>query len=268
MKIRIKFRKYGCMKFIGHLDIMRYFQKCMRRADIDIVYSEGYSPHQVMSLAAPLGVGITSDGEYLDIEVNTALTSREALQALNEVMVEGIEVTQYRILPEHAPNAMSLVAAADYTVFVKEGQESFCFQELKQALESYLQKQDQILITKKTKKSERVMDLKPLIHELKAVLLSPEQSCAEEFENGIMDSMPGGTQTCQVPAIFMKLSAGSTDNIKPELVLDSFFNYCRTNIPGIVMSPTALQVHRNEIYMKKEDGHTFLPLGDLGQDMN
>ena len=68
MKIRIKFRKWGVMKFIGHLDMMRYFQKVMRRADVDIRYSEGFSPHQIMSFAAPLGVGITSDGEYLDID--------------------------------------------------------------------------------------------------------------------------------------------------------------------------------------------------------
>ena len=45
MKIRIKFRKQGAVKFVGHLDIMRYFQKVMRRADVDIRYSEGFSPH-------------------------------------------------------------------------------------------------------------------------------------------------------------------------------------------------------------------------------
>ena len=62
LKIRIRFRKYGVMKFVGHLDIMRYFQKCMRRAGIDIAYSQGFSPHQLMSFAAPLGVGITISG--------------------------------------------------------------------------------------------------------------------------------------------------------------------------------------------------------------
>ena len=60
MKIRIKFSKQGAMKFIGHLDTMRYFQKAMRRADVDIRYSEGFSPHQIMSFAAPLGVGLES----------------------------------------------------------------------------------------------------------------------------------------------------------------------------------------------------------------
>ena len=60
MKVRIKFAKKGTMKFIGHLDIMRYFQKAIRRAGIDIAYSEGFSPHQIMSFAAPLGVGLES----------------------------------------------------------------------------------------------------------------------------------------------------------------------------------------------------------------
>lgn len=52
MKIRIKFRKYGTMKFIGHLDVMRYFQKAIRRSEVNIRYSEGFSPHQIMSFAA------------------------------------------------------------------------------------------------------------------------------------------------------------------------------------------------------------------------
>lgn len=76
------------MKFIGHLDIMRYFQKVMRRAEVDIAYSEGFSPHQIMSFAAPLGVGLTSRGEYLDIEVHSTDSSAEMLKRINDTMVE------------------------------------------------------------------------------------------------------------------------------------------------------------------------------------
>ena len=86
MKIRIKFRKTGIMKFIGHLDVMRYFQKAIRRADVEICYSGGFSPHQIMSFAAPLGVGITSNGEYVDIEVHSTGTTAEMLERLNAVM--------------------------------------------------------------------------------------------------------------------------------------------------------------------------------------
>ena len=83
------------MKFIGHLDVMRYFQKAMRRAGIDIAYSEGMSPHMIMSFAQPLGVGLTSDGEYMDVELRTPIASDEAIRRLNEVGVEGITAVSY-----------------------------------------------------------------------------------------------------------------------------------------------------------------------------
>ncbi len=57
------------LRFIGHLDVMRFFQKAIRRAGIDIAYSSGFSPHQIMSFASPLGLGVESRGEYLDIQV-------------------------------------------------------------------------------------------------------------------------------------------------------------------------------------------------------
>ena len=80
MKARIKFRKYGVMRFIGHLDVMRYFQKAMRRADIPIAFTSGYSPHMIMSFAAPLGVGVTSTAEYFDMEINMPISGKEAVK--------------------------------------------------------------------------------------------------------------------------------------------------------------------------------------------
>ena len=53
------------MKFIGHLDMVRYFQKVMRRSEVDVAYSEGFSPHQKMSFASPLSVGVLSRGNIL-----------------------------------------------------------------------------------------------------------------------------------------------------------------------------------------------------------
>ena len=70
------------MKFIGHLDVMSFFQKAMRRAEIPIAFTEGYSPHMIMSFAQPLGVGLTSDGEYFDIELKEAVISDEAVKSL------------------------------------------------------------------------------------------------------------------------------------------------------------------------------------------
>ena len=168
MKIRIKFAKEGAMKFVGHLDIMRYFQKVMRRADVDIRYSEGFSPHQVMSFAAPLGVGLESRGEYVDIEVLSTDSSRAMLERINSVMVEGMEALSYRLLPDTAANAMSIVAAADYTVKFREMYEPENWADFSDGLQSFMAGQP-ILILKKTKKGEKEVDIRPMIHLLEAV---------------------------------------------------------------------------------------------------
>ena len=83
MKVRIKFTKEGPMKFVGHLDTMRYFQKAIRRAELPIAFSGGYSPHMIMSFAAPLGVGVTSTGEYFDMELTATIPTDEICQRLN-----------------------------------------------------------------------------------------------------------------------------------------------------------------------------------------
>ena len=246
MKIRIRFRKYGVMKFIGHLDVMRYFQKAMRRAHIDICYSEGFSPHQIMSFAAPLGVGITSDGEYMDIEVHSAPSSEEmkkklndtmeeSLRALNGVMVEGVECTGYVKLPDQAKTAMSIVAAADYDLYFKEGYAApVSVSAFADGIRDFFEKPDEVLITKQTKKSERVLDIKPLIY-------------------GFQVTDRGG-----VPSFYLKLSTGSTDNLKPELVLEALFLHM-----GLTYDPNAIQIHRKDVYAS--DGDDFVSLGAMGE---
>lgn len=124
MKVRIKFAKEGMMKFIGHLDIMRYFQKAIRRAELPIAYSEGFSPHMILSFAAPLGVGITSLGEYFDMELTREMPTEEIRRRLDQEMVEGMRVLSARRVPDgKTSKAMSLVAAADYRILFREGRQ-------------------------------------------------------------------------------------------------------------------------------------------------
>ena len=246
MKIRIKFRKYGTMKFIGHLDVMRYFQKAIRRSEVNIRYSEGFSPHQIMSFAAPLGVGITSKGEYVDIEVLDTENSQKMLDRLNAVMSEGFEILEYKLLPDDAANAMSIVAAADYSLTFRPGYEpenespAQWFEKLVRFFDA-----DHVMIMKKTKKGEREMDLKPFVYEL------------EVRNDG------------ETPALFMKVSAGSAANIKPELVLDAYYASLGEERPQF-----AFMTEREEVYADKASAeeieagvHKFITLGDLGQDI-
>ena len=108
------------MRFIGHLDVMRYFQKAIRRAEIPIAFTTGYSPHMIMSFAQPLGVGVTSDGEYFDIELTESIASKEAVRRLNEQMVDGMEIVSFVQIPDDKKSkGMSIVAGADYLSSVK-----------------------------------------------------------------------------------------------------------------------------------------------------
>ncbi len=236
MKIRIKFRKYGVMKFIGHLDMMRYFQKAMRRAEIDICYSEGFSPHQIMSFAAPLGVGITSDGEYFDIEAGHSQSTACAIKMLNDTMVEGVEITGYVRLPDHAKPAMSVVAAADYTLSFREGVNPPALKsEFAAAINRFFTEQTEVLITKKTKRSEKTMDLKKLVY----------------------DFHMEGTET--QPIFYLNLSTGSQDNLKPELAVAALFSDM-----GISFPSDSLMIHRLDVYAVSENGRDFVSLLDMG----
>lgn len=233
MKIRIKFAKRGEMKFIGHLDLMRYFQKCMRRAGIDIAYSEGFCPHQIMSFAAPLGVGATSGGEYLDIEVNVTKTSAEAVRDLNLVMADGMEILSYRRLKDTDKKAMSLVAAADYEVRVKEGHEAPKVNYQK-ALEEFFYRPKEVLVTKQAKKSVKTIDLKQTVHDFQIRM----------EENN--------------PVFYLKLCTGSVENVKPELVLEAFYKFL-----GHAFDVKTAQIHRIDVY-GIENGE-FLSLGETGE---
>jgi radical SAM-linked protein len=234
MKVRVKFRKYGIMKFIGHLDVMRYFQKAIRRADIDIAYTEGMSPHMIMSFASPLGVGLTSDAEYMDIEIKTPISSRDAIDALNRVGVEGIEVTGFYEIPEGKANkAMTLVAAADYTLRFRKG---YAPKGDWQSAISHFYAQKEIMVLKKTKKSEKEVDIRPMIYEM---------------------SVNAGT-------VFMKLSSGSVANLKPELVMDAYLKSI-----GIEPQPFAYEINRCEVYadLGTETKRKLVSLGDLGEEI-
>ncbi|MCC8045195.1 MAG: TIGR03936 family radical SAM-associated protein [Clostridiales bacterium] len=213
MKVRVRFSKKGSMKFIGHLDVMRYFQKALRRAEIDVAYTEGFNPHMIMSFASPLGIGLTSDAEYMDIELKTPISSQEAIERLNQVGTEEMSVTGFVCVPEGKANkAMTLVAAADYSLRFRKGHEPDA--DWKSGLPSFFA-QEQILVMKKTKRSEKEVDIRPLV-----------------YKWGLKED-----------TLFLKLAAGSVANLKPELVMDTYLN-----TQSVSCDPFAYEINRCEIY--------------------
>ena len=112
--LRFKFKKYGPVVYIGHLDIMRFFQKAIRRSGIDASYTEGFSPHLKLSFAQPLSVGVETDGDYFDLEMDSLPDLDTLVKEMNRQCVDGIEVLSVTLLDEDVQNGMSSVKAADY----------------------------------------------------------------------------------------------------------------------------------------------------------
>lgn len=286
MKARIKFQKYGSMKFVGHLDVMRYFQKMFRRAGIDNEYTKGFSPHQIMSFAAPLGVGLTSDAEYVDVELRSGEAPEEMLRRINGAMTEGFHAVGFHPLLEREENkknvtAMSLVASADYLVSLKDGYlVSDRIVSRKEFAKTFLEflNQQEIVIDKKTKTSEQAVNIKPMItlaafdeaeYETKRIeTLTQEltiaaqaataantttESAAASAANAATAAFAGyGQKPASVAdayetgiRVYLQLDTGSSVNLKPELVMEAFYEFI-----GQPYEKLAWQVHRLEVYTR------------------
>lgn len=230
MKLRVKFTKHGPIRYIGHLDVMRFFQKAIRRAQIDVAYTNGFSPHQIMAFAMPLGVGLASNGEYMDIQVHSMESCQDVLERLNKASVPGIEITSVKVLPETAGNAMASVAAAAYTVGFREGREPET--DIGAVLPGFLAK-EKILITKETKKGSREVDLKQGIYRL-------------DYKDGVLA---------------MLVDASSGGNIKPSQVVEAILAE-----NGESLQDNALLITREEIYTNRGTGteHGLVPLDNIG----
>lgn len=231
MKVRIKFKKYGAMRFVGHLDLMRFFQKLFRRADIPVALTKGYSPHMIMSFASPLGIGAATEGDYLDVELTAGVNTEEAIERMNRHSVEGVEIVEMiRISDDKKMTAMTILEAASYTCFIRDGHHSSVSPlQLREAAECFLNSQS-ILIEKKTKRSVVQKDIRPLVYELSVL------------ENG---------------ALYVLCASGSRENIKPDLIAQALGNgYARDDWQ-------AYGVTRIDMYARENE--RLIPMSEMGE---
>ena len=211
MRVRIRFAKKEPLQYIGHLDVMRYFQKAIRRAGLPVRYSEGLSPHILMSFASPLGVGKTSVGEYFDLDMQEALPCEDIVSRLQEQMAPGMQVLGAAEIPEDKKsNGMRVIAAASYEAVLPDTVPEMPAAEIERFLE-----RPSVMVLRKTKKKEEMTDIRPWIYDLKA----------------------------EGRVLRMLLSAGSVHNLKPELVLQALAEQC-----GITLPDTGVRICRTELY--------------------
>ncbi len=144
--IRVKYEKRDEVKYVGHLDTMRTFMRCLKRTIIPLEYSKGFNPRIKISFALPLGVGVTSNSEYFDLELTEKMNIDLFLAELNSVLPKGFKVLE-AFYPEDTKNSlMSLVKEAVYEITIYD---NIDFEKI-----NNLFMQDEILLDKTSKRGK------------------------------------------------------------------------------------------------------------------
>ncbi|GAA0069886.1 TIGR03936 family radical SAM-associated protein [Clostridium sardiniense] len=226
MKVRylIKFTKEADIKFVAHLDLMRTIQRVIRRSGLPVDYSKGFNPHMSLSIAQPLSVGVYSEGEYMDVVFKEEVDPKEIVERLNKstasgvrfLSAVGIEVIEN---VKKLPQAMALIDAARYTIKMHYTDTSNFEDEMK----TLLSREDWVM-TKRSKKGVRDVDIKTLVHELKYWIKDNEV------------------------VLNVLISSGSREHLAPDLLV-KLIKENTTNCD----EEAFVQIKREEMYFMKED---------------
>lgn len=116
MRIRITFSKQGPLRYTGHLDLHKLWERAARRAEIPLAYTQGFHPGPRMSLAAALPLGFSSTCEVLDMRLEREIDLDGLPRRLNETLPPGIRVTNVEPVDEREPALQTQVVSAEYHV--------------------------------------------------------------------------------------------------------------------------------------------------------
>ncbi len=117
-RFRVWFGKVGDMALVGHLDLLRLFDRVVRRADLPISFTGGFHPNPRISVANALPLGVTSIGEIADFELTESIDLADFREKLVATLPENIPVYRVEPIDLKAPSANQLLEAAEYLITV------------------------------------------------------------------------------------------------------------------------------------------------------
>lgn len=212
MRARVKYSKNEDVKYVGHLDAMRTFIRCIKRTCIPIKYSKGFNPRVQISFALPLGVGVTSESEYFDLEVESKMNETMFVAELNSTLPSGFRALGVTYIEDTDKRSlMSLVKEAIYEIEIQNDDD---INKLKE-----LFSKEEILIEKETK------DKKVKTINLKNYILDIDIEPAKEDKK----------------LIIVHGKAGSVDNLNPMYIIEAI----EKNI-GVLKD---YNIHRKELIL-------------------
>ena len=182
--VRVRFSREGATSFVAHLDMMRIFERAMKRSGINCEYSQGFNPRPVMAFALPLGVGVETIDDYVDITINGPISPVEMVARLKSAMPDGIDIIGAIKAPSEKDSMMAQVTAAQY-MLLAPGIEK---------MQKFIQDAPTLMVIKTSKCVRKTVDVKPLIILVEVV---------------------------DANSIKILVKAGSKENLRPDLLLES-----------------------------------------------
>lgn len=189
MRIRIFFSKTSAMRYTGHLDLHRTWERTFRRALLPLAYSQGFNPHPRLNLAAALPLGFTSEGEVLDAWLSEELPVEEVAARLQPALPPGLGVERIEVIEGKVPTLQTQVRSSEYEVTLVEA----C-PDLPDRLQSLLE-----AASLPRERRNKAYDLRPLIEGL--------------------EMLPEGEQG--YPRFMVRLAARESATGRPEEVLEA-----------------------------------------------
>jgi len=161
-RLRLKFGRGGQLKYLSHLDLMRLWERALRRAGLPPAYSEGFSPHPRLSLAAPLPVGVTSSAELMDIFLDQRVMHEAFVHKVTAQLPRGISIIDVSAVSIQLPSLQSRLRQAEYAVEIESAETG---EQVKERLAVLLSK-EQFSWHHARDTGERFYDLRALIKDL------------------------------------------------------------------------------------------------------
>ncbi|MCL2463205.1 MAG: TIGR03936 family radical SAM-associated protein [Defluviitaleaceae bacterium] len=203
----IRYSKTGAMKYVGHLDLLRIFQRAIRRCGLPVNFSEGFNPHLRVSFALPLTLGMDGLREYTIFEMGEEVPPDEIRGRLGAVLPAGMAISGVRYMAPEEKSPAALLCAADYELRFGDDSLQIKIGEAARILMESVTTE----VEKKTEKGSKTVDIRPDIFEMTA---------------------SGNT-------VKMKIAAGSVRSLKPELVAQAI-------APGTEYACTRLEMYKRD----------------------
>ena len=200
MRMLAVFEKGERIRHIGHLDIQRSVQRGLRRSGLPVAYSQGFSPHILITFASALSTGACGKREIMDVTMAEDVDPHEFLKRMNKAMPPEMQLKEARAIDSRHPSLMGMVRAAEYDLMIRDGKIGV---QLVAAIPAMMEK-DRIPAVRKTKTKLTEVDIKPLIlsisgkgtHIRAILVLNENESCKPQMllealkqQTGIQDDV-------------------------------------------------------------------------------